>query len=94
MNKLFNIARGFCSAIANKVHGAAVAFSLGVVALLSLGTPVQAQIVVTDFTGALDDVETAVTGGMSATVTAALAIAGLIMAGLILWRVFKRLVSG
>lgn len=64
------------------------------VALLALAFGVshaQAAIVLTDFTTALDEVGTAVTGALGDTVSAGLAIAGVIMGGMLLWRLFRRI---
>jgi len=75
MNKFINYVRAF-------------------VALLAVGfTAAQANaaIVLTDFTDALDEVGTAVTAALGATVTAGLAISGVIMGGMLLWRLFRRI---
>jgi len=48
-------------------------------------------IVLTAFTDALTDVGDAVTAALGSTVTAGLAIAGVIMGGLLLWRLFRRI---
>lgn len=48
-------------------------------------------IVLTDFTTALTEVGDAVTAALGDTVTAGLAIAGVVMGGLLLWRLFKRI---
>lgn len=45
----------------------------------------------TDFTTALGEVGTAVNDALGATVSAGLAIAGVIMGGLLLWKLFKRI---
>jgi len=50
-----------------------------------------AVIDLTAFTDALGDVGTAVTAALGSTVTAGLAIAGVIMGGLLLWRLFRRI---
>lgn len=52
--------------------------------------PLIGQLVLTPFTDALDDVGDAVNASLGATVTAGLAIAGVILGGLILWRLFVR----
>lgn len=48
-------------------------------------------IVLTDFTAALGEVGTAITGALGTTVTAGLAIAGVIMGGMKLWSLFRRI---
>jgi len=48
-----------------------------------------AVIDLSDFTDALGEVGTAVTAALGSTVTAGLAIAGVIMGGLLLWKLFK-----
>lgn len=58
---------------------------------LLAGAQAQAAIVLTDFTAALDDVGDAVTTALGATVTAGLAISGVIMGGMLLWRLFRRI---
>jgi hypothetical protein len=50
-----------------------------------------ATIDLTDFTTALGEVGTAVTGALGDTVTAGLAISGVIMGGMLLWRLFRRI---
>lgn len=50
-----------------------------------------AAIDLSDFTDALGEVGTAVTGALGSTVSAGLAIAGVIMGGLLLWRLFRRI---
>jgi len=50
-----------------------------------------AVIDLTDFTTELTAVGTAVTAALGDTVAAGLAIAGVIMGGLILWRLFRRI---
>jgi len=44
-----------------------------------------------DFTDALGDVGTAVTTSLGSTVTAGLAISGVIMGGMLLWRLFRKI---
>lgn len=68
----------------------AVLVGLGVKPAASAADMPLATIDVTPFTDQLSSVGTAVTGALGATVTAALAVAGVIMAGLLLWRLFKR----
>lgn len=60
-------------------------------AFLAIGAQAQAAIVLTDFTTALGEVGTAVTGALGSTVTAGLAIAGVIMGGMLLWRLFRKI---
>jgi len=67
-----------------KLLFAALALAFGV-------SQAQAAIVLTDFTTALDEVGTAVTAALGDTVTAGLAVAGVVMGGLLLWRLFKRI---
>lgn len=50
-----------------------------------------AVIDLSDFTTALTEVGTAVTGALGDTVSAGLAIAGVIMGGLLLWKLFRRI---
>lgn len=50
-----------------------------------------AVIDLSDFTDALDEVGSAVTTSLGATVSAGLAIAGVIMGGMLLWRLFRRI---
>lgn len=50
-----------------------------------------AAIDLSDFTDALGEVGTAVTASLGDTVTAGLAIAGVIMGGLLLWRLFRKI---
>jgi len=50
-----------------------------------------AVIDLSDFTDALAEVGTAVTTALGSTVTAGLAVAGVIMGGMLLWRLFRRI---
>jgi hypothetical protein len=53
--------------------------------------PMFAVIDLTSFTDALTEVGTAVTAALGDTVSAGLAIAGVIMGGLLLWKLFRRI---
>lgn len=62
---------------------------IGVSSVMS--TPAHAQIDLSTFTDSLAEVGTAVNAALGDTVSAGLAIAGVIMGGLLLWRLFKRI---
>jgi len=53
--------------------------------------PQFAVIDLSDFTDALAEVGTAVTTALGGTVSAGLAISGLIMGGMLLWKLFRRI---
>ena len=68
-------------------------FALAAFFAFFAASPAQAQIDLSGFTDSLDDVEAAVTTNLGSVVTAALAVAGVILGGFILWRIFKRLIK-
>lgn len=91
--KLYNNCADLAVRIGRKVKAVGVAAAAAVGIAISTPSESQAAIVLTDFTTALGEVGTAVTGALGATVTAGLAIAGVIMGGLLLWKLFKKIAS-
>lgn len=53
--------------------------------------PMLGQLDLSGFTDSLDELSTAVTTALPDVVTAGLAVAGVIIGGLLLWRLFKRI---
>lgn len=58
---------------------------------IGLQARANAAIVLTDFTTALAEVGTAVTNALGSTVTAGLAISGVVLGGMLLWKLFRRI---